>query len=223
MGKHVWTVPGAIALAMTCAEPSAGAGAFGRADLVDAASLVPGLKVELKYATADNFLGRNVYGDLDRCYLHQDAARMLAQAQRLLHAERPGFRLHVYDCARPRRVQLEMWARVEGTPQEPYVANPHGKTGSIHNYGGAVDLTIDDAQGRPLDMGTPFDFFGDLAHIDDEPGLVAKGRLTPVQAANRRLLRRVMSRAGFQPLLEEWWHFNSASPEETRRKHRIIE
>ena len=148
---------------------------------------------------------------------------MLARAQQMLEAERPGFRLHVFDCARPRRVQLEMWAHVKGTPQEPYVANPHGKTGSIHNYGGAVDLTIDDSAGKPLDMGTPFDFFGDLAHTDAEDALAARGRLTKWQVANRRLLRRVMTHAGFQPLKEEWWHFNSASPEKTRKKHRIIE
>jgi D-alanyl-D-alanine dipeptidase len=187
--------------------------------LVDAGTLVPGLHVELKYATSDNFLHRNVYGKLDRCYLHAEAAHMLAGAQARLAKERPGFHLHVYDCARPRSVQRQMWAIVKGTAREPYVANPYGTTGSIHNYGGAVDLTIDDARGRPLDMGTPFDYFGDLANIDQED----KGRLTSAQVANRRLLRRVMTAAGFLPLREEWWHFNSLPAAETRKRYHIIE
>lgn len=221
--KRLALVAATLGPMLLAASPSVGAGAFGRTDLVDAASLVPGLHVELKYATADNFLGRNVYGDLCQCYLQPQAARKLARAQQLLAAERPGFRLHVYDCARPRHVQIEMWARVKGTGKEPYVANPYGRTGSIHNYGGAVDLTVDDAHGKPLDMGTPFDFFGDLAHIDAEQALVQRGRLTTAQVANRQLLRRVMTGAGFLTLREEWWHFNSLSPAETRRRYRIIE
>ena len=195
---------------------------FGRADLVDAGKQVPGLNVELKYATTDNFLKRNVYGTLDRCYLHADAARMLAKAQQILTKEQPGFRLHVYDCARPRSVQLAMWEVVKGTPQAAYVANPHTRTGSIHNYGGAVDLTVDGADGKPLDMGTPYDHFGPEAHIDDEPGLVARGKLTKPHLWHRRLLRRAMTGAGFLTMREEWWHFNSATPAETRARHRII-
>jgi D-alanyl-D-alanine dipeptidase len=190
--------------------------------LLDAGQLVPGLHVELKYATADNFLHKNVYGSLNRCYLHKAAAHKLARAQQLLTRDKPGYHLHVYDCARPRSVQLQMWEVVKNTPQAPYVANPHTPTGSIHNYGGAVDLTIDDAKGQPLDMGTPFDYFGDLANIDHEATLVARGRLTKPQLANRLLLRKVMTQAGFQPLKEEWWHFNSDSPEVTRTRYRII-
>lgn len=208
---------------LTILHATPSSGAFGRTDLVDAGQLVPGLRVELKYATNDNFLGHNVYGHLDRCYLQMEAAHKLARAQQLLEKDHPGFHLHVFDCARPRHVQIEMWARVKGTPKEPYVANPYGKTGSIHNYGGAVDLTVDDAHGKPLDMGTPFDYFGDLAHIDRERTLVAKGRLTAAQVANRQLLRKAMTKAGFLPLSEEWWHFNSLSPIETRRRYRIIE
>lgn len=190
--------------------------------LVDASTLVPGLKVELKYATSDNFLHRNVYGKLDRCYLHDAAAHKLAKAQQLLSKAHPGYHLHAYDCARPRSVQLQMWELVKDTPQAPYVANPHGKVGSIHNYGGAVDLTIDDAKGHPLDMGTPFDYFGDLANIDQEPALVAQGRLTHAQVDNRLLLRGVMTQAGFLPLREEWWHFNCDPPDVTRKRYPII-
>ncbi|MDB5095950.1 MAG: peptidase vanX D-ala-D-ala dipeptidase [Cyanobacteria bacterium RYN_339] len=223
MLKRLAIIPAALGLALAWNEPSIGAGAFGRTDLVDASTAIPALRVDLKYATSDNFLHRNVYGDLDRCFLHKEAAGMLAKADHFLQAEHPKYRLHVFDCARPRRVQREMWAIVKGTAQEPYVANPNDKTGSIHNYGGAVDLTIDDAAGKALDMGTPFDFFGDLAHIDAEQALIKRGRLTKVQVANRALLRQVMMRAGFQPLAVEWWHFNSASPNETRRRYRIIE
>lgn len=186
--------------------------------LVDAGARIPALQVDLKYATADNFLGRPVYGDLDRCFLRVEAAEMLARADRHLRATRPDLRLRVYDCVRPHRVQVAMWNVVKGTPQQGYVANPHGKTGSIHNYGCAVDLTLARADGTPLDMGTPFDHFGPEAEPRREPALLAAGKLTPDQVANRLVLREAMVRAGFLPLDNEWWHFNCAPPAETRRR-----
>jgi D-alanyl-D-alanine dipeptidase len=79
-------------------DPSASPG------VVDAATVVPSLLVEIKYATADNFLGRSVYGDLKKCYLQKDAAEMLKKAAELLKVRAPDLRLLAYDCARPRRV-----------------------------------------------------------------------------------------------------------------------
>lgn len=191
--------------------------------LVNAEGVVAGLQVELKYSTPDNFMGRDVYGDFNTCYLQKDAADMLAAAGLHLAAVRPDLRLHAYDCLRPRRVQRQMWKVVAGTPQQRYVANPTGPTGSIHNHGCAVDLTLATADGAALDMGTPFDFFGPEAHTTAEPSLLAQGKLTHAQLANRLLLREVMIRAGFYPLNSEWWHFNCARPEETRARYPLVE
>lgn len=188
--------------------------------LVDAATVVAGLQVDLRYATADNFLGRPVYGDLRACYLQKDAAAMLARAQELLVRTRPEWRLRVLDCARPLWVQREMWKLVKGTPQQGYVADPDRR--SVHNFGCAVDLTVATRDGAPLDMGTAFDFFGELAHPEHEIALLEQGRLRPEQVANRLALREVMLRAGFRPLRHEWWHFDCASQQDTRQRYREI-
>jgi D-alanyl-D-alanine dipeptidase len=189
--------------------------------LVDVQTTCPDVVVELKYATADNFLGRNVYGSLTRCYLVREAALKLADAQKRLTALKPGWRLKIFDGARPRRIQAAMWETVKATPQQPYVANP--ETGSMHNHGAAVDLSLVDDTGREADMGTPFDFFGDLAQPRWEEKFLEQGRLTAAQVANRRLLRTVMSDAGFLPISGEWWHFDAFPKDEVRRRFKIIE
>src|SRR5688572_14909218 len=176
--------------------------------LIDAATLVPELQVELKYSTADNFMKKDVYGDLTVCRLQLDAARKLARAQELLIKVRPDLRLRVYDCARPHRVQVVMWKLVKGTPKEPYVADP--RVGSVHNHGCAVDLTLARRDGTALDLGTPYDHFGPEAHVDGEAALFEAGKLTGEQWGNRLLLREVMVRAGMRPLANEWWHFDCA-------------
>jgi D-alanyl-D-alanine dipeptidase len=192
-----------------------------RPDLVDAGKVVPGLQVELRYAQKHNFLHEAVYGELAVCYLTKDAADMLARAATALAAGHEELRLHVWDCARPASIQRRMWAIVKGTPGQPYVADP--AKGSIHSFGCAVDITVATADGAPLDMGTPHDFFGRRAHPDAELELLASGELTPEQVANRLLLREVMLRAGFHPIGNEWWHFDCATQAETRRRFRIIE
>jgi D-alanyl-D-alanine dipeptidase len=188
--------------------------------LVDAATIGKELQVELKYATRDNFLGRSVYGDLAACWLQRDAADMLARAQDALVRAHPDLRLHVYDCARPSWVQRAMWAIVKDTPRRPYVADP--AKGSIHNFGCAVDLTVAARDGTPVDMGTPFDTFGDLARPDREIDALEEGKLTGAQVANRLVLREAMLRAGFRMLANEWWHFDCASHADTRKKYKII-
>jgi D-alanyl-D-alanine dipeptidase len=124
--------------------------------LVDVTSLDPRIQVELKYSTADNFLGKDVYGSLDRCFLNRTAAAMLARAAQLLAAKQPQLRLRVHDCVRPLAVQRQMWALVVGTRQQTYVGDPHSPDRSLHNYGCAVDLTLADGKGKPVDMGTAF-------------------------------------------------------------------
>jgi zinc D-Ala-D-Ala dipeptidase len=192
--------------------------------LVDVATVIPDARVELKYATADNFMGRDVYGGLTRCFLVDDAARMLAQARAVLQERAPGTTFVLYDCARPRRVQLVMWDLVKGTKSQGYVADPTKPPGSVHNTGCAVDMSLwDAATGKPLDMGTPYDFFGKAAEPRHEIELWKKGDLTSAQYANRLLLREVMLRAGFRVLGHEWWHFDCAEGSIARKKYPLVE
>jgi zinc D-Ala-D-Ala dipeptidase len=189
--------------------------------LVDVQSLDPTIRVALKYVCDTNFMGVNVYGDLTRGYLRREVALMLKHANQALAIERPGLSLLLLDGARPRHVQHRMWKLVKDTPMRKYVANPY--SASMHNYGVAVDITIADENGVPLDMGTPPDYFGELAEPRLEQAFLRQGRLTAEQVANRQLLRRVMTNAGFRPLAIEWWHFDAFDKEFVRRTYSVIE
>jgi len=189
--------------------------------LINIHSLAPDILVELKYSTLDNFLETDTYGDLENCYLQPKAAEMLARAQHILQKSHPELTLLVYDGARPRSIQRKMWALVAGTPSQKYVANPN--RGSIHNFGSAVDLTLAGNDGTPLDMGTPFDYFGELAQPKYEQQFLREGKLNQEQVKNRELLRQVMHEAGFQSISIEWWHFNAVPVKEAQANYRIIE
>jgi len=190
-------------------------------DIVDITHLNNRILVNLAYSTSNNFLHEDVYGDLQICYLRKEVAEKLDKAQTILEKKRRGYRLVVYDGLRPRNVQYKMWRMVKDTPQQEYVADP--EEGSIHNFGAAVDLSIVDDQGNLLDMGTPFDYFGDLAQPRYEKRFLEEGRLTKEHAENRKLLRDVMEEAGFQGIADEWWHFNAFSPAEVTRRYKIVE
>ena len=177
--------------------------------------------VDLKYATTDNFTGMILYEGIDGAYLQPDVALMLAEAHRYLKTLYPALRLLVYDAARPLSVQRTMWERVKDTQYSRYVASPDRL--SLHNFGAAVDLTIADSLGHPLDMGTPFDYFGRAAGISDEQGLMAQGILTRQQIQNRQLLRQVMHHAGFRSISGEWWHFNACSLQEAKQRYTVVE
>jgi len=189
--------------------------------LVNIHSLAPDILVDLKYSTLDNFLNADTYGDLENCYLQPKAAKMLAAAQQTLKKSHPELSLLVYDGARPRSIQRKMWALVYDTPSQDYVANP--ESGSVHNYGSAVDLTIATNEGIPLDMGTAFDYFGKLAQPRHEQQFLNEGELSTKQIENRQLLRKVMEEAGFSPISIEWWHFNAVSVKEARATYQIVE
>jgi D-alanyl-D-alanine dipeptidase len=118
-------------------------------------------------------------------------------------------------------VQFQLWDHVKGTDQQQYVADP--KIGSIHNYGFAVDLTILDAEGRELDMGTAFDEFTPLAEPRREEEFLRQGRLTALHLENRLLLRRVMEGAEFTTLAIEWWHFDALPKSEVIGKYPRVE
>src|SRR5258706_11355131 len=114
-----------------------------------------GIAVDLRYATPHNFVGADMYTPFDCAWLHGDAARMLERATAALASRRDGVSLLVLDALRPQRVQERMWKALEGTPLTEYLAHP--TRGSIHSFGMAVDVTLVDAAGAELDMGTPFD------------------------------------------------------------------
>lgn len=189
--------------------------------LVDIKSLDSTIMVELKYADSANFMGRAVYGDLKRCFLRPEAAVKLAEANRFLKKLRPELSLLVVDGLRPRTIQKRMWDLVKDTPAQRYVANPGW--GSMHNYGCAVDITIADSNGNRLDMGTAVDHFGPLAQIQLEKLYLKTGKLTRGQIANRLLLRRVMTEAGFSTIPIEWWHFEAFSKKHIRENYSIVE
>ncbi|WAC12197.1 M15 family metallopeptidase [Dyadobacter pollutisoli] len=181
--------------------------------------------VELKYATTDNFMGKNVYGDLTRAYLQPEMAKRLSKAATFLKQYKPGYQLLVYDAARPNSVQYNLWnalddLKIPARSKTQYVADP--KIGSNHNFGCAVDLTIVDEKGKPLDMGTKFDFFGPLAYPRSEQEMLKKGKLSQKQVENRQILRKVMTQAGFKANTTEWWHFDGMSKSQARAKYGMI-
>lgn len=191
--------------------------------LVDIEKVIPGIKVELKYSTEDNFFGKDVYGDHVRCYLQPVVVEMLGNAQESLKKEYPNLTLLVYDGVRPLSVQQILWDSLDkpDSIKPLYVSDP--KIGGLHNFGVAVDLTIFDTEaGKPLDMGTTYDFFGYPAYPDRELQMLAGGKITRAQVANREILRKVMKGAGFTGIGSEWWHFNAFSRKEAGEKFALI-
>ncbi len=193
--------------------------------LVDVQQVDPTIRVELKYATTDNFMKKKVYEELSRAYLQKETAQKLAKAHAYLKEAKPGYSFLVYDAARPNSVQYHLWNTLDemGIPKNDktkYVADP--AIGSNHNFGCAVDLTITDEKGTPLDMGTPFDFFGPLAYPRMEQEMLKAGKLSAKQVANRELLRSAMKKAGFIVNTTEWWHFDSMSKAQAKARYGMI-
>lgn len=114
-----------------------------------------------------------------------------------------------------------MWNVVKGTSKYKYVSNPN-RGGGLHNYGLAVDISIQNSLGQPLPMGTKVDHLGVEAHITDEIGLVHNGKISETERQNRLLLRKVMKEAGFRALPSEWWHFNFCSRDVAKQKYKLI-
>ncbi len=161
--------------------------------LVDVTTVIPDLIVDLRYATADNFMKKAVYPPDARCLLLARAAKQLVSAADALRPK--GFRLKVYDCYRPHAVQYELWKIM---PKIGYVADP--KTGSNHNRGGAVDVTLATLDGTAVEMPSDYDYFGPAAHHSFTKG-------TAASLANRTTLRAALEHAGFIKNAMEWWHY----------------
>lgn len=166
------------------------------AQLVELVRLDPTIKLDIKYASADNFLGHALYQE-PRAFLTEAAAKALVRANARARAD--GFGFTIYDAYRPLAATRIMW---DSTPRHlrNYVANP--KKGSKHNRGCAVDLTLHDiATGRPVEMPSPFDEFTPRAHRDYM-------KASPQALANRARLERYMEAEGFHGMSNEWWHFD---------------
>ena len=207
----------ALILLMAPPADSAGAGE----GLEDAQTAIPALLVDLKYSTRDNFLHEDIYGELDRCLLPGPVVAMLGRAHEELRTMRPDLRFLAYDCTRPVSKHRLLWERVKGTAKQGYVADPD-KAGSLHSRGCAIDLTLAAADGTPLDLGSTFDFFGPLAQPRQEIALLLEGKLSAEALGNRLLLRSVMVRAGFRPIISEWWHFDCDSHQGARRRFPVV-
>jgi D-alanyl-D-alanine dipeptidase len=183
-------------------------------------SSIKGIAVDLRYATPNNFVGRDLYSPYDCAWLHRDAAAALERVVAWLRARRPDCTPLVLDALRPQRVQQQLWDALAGTDLQMYLAEP--QRGSIHSFGMALDITLLDDRGQELDMGTGFDDMTALSHPALEAGFLAGGELTPAQVANRRLLRDAMFQAGFVGINTEWWHFDCGDRNVVRATFRRV-
>ncbi len=169
------------------------------AGLVDVRTVVPDAVIDLRYATANNFVGVPLYPPDARCLVHESMAAGLATAANVLRAQ--GDRLVFWDCYRPHDVQVRMFAAV---PNPNWVAKPTDSARS-HESGRSVDVTI-----AGLDMGTDFDDFTprSLAY--------ATAGVTAAQQANRAVLREAMEAGGLAVYSGEWWHFDGPGAKDPR-------
>lgn len=182
--------------AALAAKPPAPAPDARRSDLVELVALEPGIRLDLRYASTNNFLGTRFY-EKGRALLQRPAAEALVRAHQGLAAH--GLGLLIHDAYRPWSVTKMFW---DATPPalRNFVADP--ATGSRHNRGCAVDLTLCDlATGKPVDMVSGFDEFTPRAWPDYPGG-------TSVQRWHRTLLRHALEAQGFTVYDEEWWHFD---------------
>lgn len=191
--------------------------------LLSVAEQIPGIDVYMVYATPYNFMGEVLYEGLDEAYLVPEAMDKLRKAHEYLRKKRMDLHLVVYDAARPRSIQARMWSIVEGTDLEDFVANPNKGKGGAHNFGIAVDVTLVDCTGHPIPMGSEYDYFGDRSRVDIEQQLFERGEITYRELLNRRLLREVMTSAGWEVEPSEWWHFNAMPRGEAEAKYPVID
>jgi D-alanyl-D-alanine dipeptidase len=193
-----------------------------RIGLQNVAEEIPGIEVYMVYATPYNFMGRVLYEGLDEAYLVPEAMEKLRKANDLLRKKRLDLHLVVYDAARPRSIQQQMWKVVENTELQDFVANPNKSGGGPHNYGVAVDVTLVDCTGHPIPMGSEYDYFGDRSRVDLEEQLIENGEINRRELLNRQLLREIMTEAGWLVEPSEWWHFNAMPLTEASQKLTVI-
>ena len=192
--------------------------------LVDVKSLNKKIVVDLKYTTEDNFMHQILYKKINKAYLQKEVAIRLSKCQDYLSTIDTSLHLLIYDAIRPLSVQQEMWDALDTIPvneRTKFVSNP--KNGSIHNYGAAIDITICNYKGEPLDMGANYDDIREIAYPKFEERFLESGELTLEQINNRKLLRKVMRSQSFSNITTEWWHFNACSRNEAKQRYQLVE
>ena len=173
--------------------------------LVDILDVDQSIRIDLKYATSQNFTRLKLYA-FPLGLLRYEMAKNLAKASFL--AQREGFFLKIWDAYRPVSVQ-KFFHDITPEDQRKYIPSVEK---SVHPRGIAVDLTLTDIHGKELDMPTEFDDFSTRAHANSTEA-------TPTQIENRERLREIMKNSGFEMSPVEWWHFNGAPLE----KYSIID
>lgn len=167
---------------------------------------IPGIVVDLRYATPDNITTRALYPPDMPCLLHPMTLARLKRAQKTLR--RQGLRLKIWDAYRPPEAHLELWRFSKASA---FVVPPE-KGLSLHCYGVAVDVTLVDKQGQPLMMPTGYDEFSSAAasnYTGDNPAI----------RRNLETLQQAMKKAGFSTIESEWWHFVNLEPQRARAIH----
>ncbi len=166
---------------------------YAQYDIVNVWKLDTTIVLDIRYATTNNFTGKQVY-DEAKFFLRSEPAQKILEVQKELKAL--GLGLKIFDGYRPLSIQRKFW---EIMPDERYVANP--EKGSRHNRGAAVDLTLVDKYGNEIPMPTPYDDFTEKASRNymDFPAQII---------INRKFLEDIMLKYGFEGLPTEWWHFD---------------
>jgi zinc D-Ala-D-Ala dipeptidase len=177
--------------------------------LVNIQKVAPNIIIDMRYATTDNFMNKQLY-PVPKCILLQELASKLTDVQSELEKQNKG--LKIFDCYRPLSIQQKMWDQLkQDRPNlytSNYVADP--KNGSKHNSGAAVDLTLVDIKDRnkpeELEMPSKFDDFSKKSHMDYKN--------TSYNALkNRQILREIMEKYGLKGISTEWWHYELPNSE----------
>ncbi len=188
--------PAALRQRALAAKPPVEQGERLPSDLVDVTTIDPGIKLDIRYAGPDNFMGIPLY-ETPAAYLQRPAAQALGRIHKALAAQ--GYGLLIHDAYRPWYVTWMFW---EATPPEDHVFVADPAQGSRHNRGCAVDLTLYDLKtGKAVEMPGRYDEFSTRSYADFVGG-------TTAERARRAILRQAMEAEGFTVYPEEWWHFD---------------
>ncbi|MGN1442682.1 MAG: M15 family metallopeptidase [Acutalibacteraceae bacterium] len=185
-----------------------------RPDFVDISRIADNIRTDIRYYSENNFVGRRIDGYCcPLALLTVEAAEALKKAADCLKEK--GFGLVIFDAYRPQKAVdcFVLWAKDESDDKMKSLYYPDIDKSELfslgfisahssHNRGSTVDLSLYDLEsGKDIDMGSGFDFFGEISHPD------CRGLITDKQFDNRQILQKAMTEAGFLPLQEEWWHF----------------
>ena len=191
-------------------------------NLANISELDSTIQIKLRYADTNNFLGRNFYDGLRHAYFTCDLAIRICNAQYFLKEIDSSLSLVILDAARPLHIQQMMWDSLDMHPDKKYsYLSPPYET-SMHNYACAADLSIINAKGELLDMGTDYDYFHKMSQPVYEKVFIKSGELSAEAVYHRKMLRYVMQRAGLKGINSEWWHFALCTKPEAAARYQLI-